>query len=54
MPHAVFRTNHGYDPFINKYRTVLPSVNDSTIRRYKVIKDSFLTYENSNVMIEEK
>jgi hypothetical protein len=48
MPHAVFRTNHGYDPVINKYRTVLPGVNESTIRRYKVIKDTFLTYENLN------
>jgi hypothetical protein len=44
MPHAVFRTNHGYDPTINKYRTHLPSKNDSTIRRYNVIKNSFLTY----------
>lgn len=52
MPHAVFRTNHGYDPFINKYRTVLPGVNESTIRRYKVIKDTFLTYEKSDIKIE--
>ena len=51
MPHAVFRTNHGYDPFINKYRTHLPSVNDSTIIRYKVIKDTFLTYEKANIKI---
>lgn len=54
MQHAVFRTNHGYDPFINKYRTVLPGVNESTIRRYKVIKDTFLSYEKAGVKIEEK
>jgi hypothetical protein len=44
MPHAVFRTNHGYDPMINKYRTHLPGKNDSTIKRYYVIKNTFLTY----------
>jgi hypothetical protein len=45
MSQAVFRTNHGYDPTINKYRTHLPGKNDSTIQRYKVIKDSFLAYQ---------
>lgn len=54
MKDAVFRTNHGFDPFINKYRTFLPGVNDSTMRRYRVIKDSFLTYETINKMIGEK
>ena len=51
MKDAVFRTNHGYDPFINKYRTVHPGVNESTIRRYKVIKDSFINYETSGIKI---
>lgn len=44
MKEAVFRTNHGYDPFINKYRTELPSKNSSTIERYMILKDSFLVY----------
>lgn len=44
MKDAVFRTNHAYDPFINKYRTKLPPLKDSTIRRYFVIKDSFGEY----------
>lgn len=44
MKDAVFRTNHAYDPFINKYRTSLPSANSSTINRYYIIKDTFKYY----------
>ena len=44
MKDAVFRTNHGYDPVINKFRTRLPGAKDSTIKRYFVIKDTFSTY----------
>ena len=45
MKEAVFRTNHAYDPTINKYRTALPSVDESTMRRYNVIVDTFNNYE---------
>ena len=31
MKQAVFRTNHAYDPTINKYRTFLPSITTSTM-----------------------
>ena len=41
---AVYRTNHAYDPTINKFRTQLPSANDSTIQRYIVLKDSVNYY----------
>ena len=51
MKNAVFRTNHAYDPIINKYRTELPQKNESTINRYNVIKDSFLVYEKSSTLI---
>jgi len=44
MKDAVFRTNHAYDPAINKFRTHLPPKNDSTIRRYFVLKDSLNFY----------
>lgn len=44
MKDAVFRTNHAYDPTINKFRTKLPTEKDSTIRRYMVLKDSLLYY----------
>lgn len=54
MKDAVFRTNHAYDPFINKYRTALPTVNDSTIKRYNVIKDTFKNYEKISHLIGEK
>lgn len=38
MKQAVFRTNHAYDPKINKYRTALPGLNTSTIKRYFTLK----------------
>jgi len=38
MKQAVFRTNHAYDPKINKYRTALPSASTSTIKRYLTLK----------------
>jgi len=44
MKDAVFRTNHAYDPYINKYRTALPGVDESTIWRYNVIKNTFKNY----------
>jgi hypothetical protein len=44
MKQAVFRTNHAYDPKINKYRTFLPSRTTSTMRRYMTLKDGILFY----------
>ena len=44
MKDAVFRTNHAYDPTINKFRTKLPGEHDSTIIRYGVLKDSLNFY----------
>jgi len=44
MKDAVFRTNHAYDPTINKFRTQLPAQTASTIKRYFIIKDSMLKY----------
>ena len=44
MKDAVFRTNHPYDPTINKFRTEHPSLKDSTILRYTIIKDSLNNY----------
>jgi hypothetical protein len=44
MKDAVFRTNHPYDATINKFRTVHPSLKDSTILRYIIIKDSLNHY----------
>ena len=42
---AVYRTNHAYDPKINKFRAKLPTENESTIRRYMVLKDSVNFYD---------
>ena len=44
MKQAVFRTNHAYDPKINHYRTFLPSVGTSTMKRYFVLKGGIQDY----------
>ena len=44
MRDTVFRTNHAYDPTINKFRTQLPTQTSSTMRRYFVLKDSINRY----------
>lgn len=49
MKDAVFRTNHAYDPTINKFRTQLPGEHDSTIVRYGVLKDSLNFYGKSAI-----
>lgn len=49
MKDAVFRTNHGYDPIINKYRTSHPTSKDSTFYRYFIIKDSLNFYEPGRI-----
>lgn len=51
MEEVVFRTNHAYDPFINKYRTFLPSVDTSTMIRYMVLKDGFNFYHEKEQKI---
>ena len=54
MKQAVFRTNHAYDPKINKYRTEHPSESSSTIRRYMVLKDGIKYYEDAGVRISNE
>lgn len=54
MEQALFRTNHAYDPYINKYRTRLPGVKTSTTRRYMVMKDGIKYYEDSNMKIGDE
>lgn len=44
MKDAVFRTNHNYDTTISKFRTSLPTVGDSSIYRYNIIKDTINNY----------
>ena len=44
MKDALFRTNHNYDKNISKFRTSLPTVKDSSIYRYKIIKDTINHY----------
>lgn len=54
MKQAVFRTNHGYDPKINKYRTNLPSQTSSTMKRYMTLKDGIQFYEKVNKRISNE
>lgn len=49
MKQALFRTNHAYDPKINKYRTKLPGKSISTMQRYFVLKDSILEFEGKKI-----
>ena len=44
MKDAVFRTNHAYDPTINKWVTSHISEKTSSFRRYLVLKDSVAFY----------
>lgn len=45
MKDAVFRTNHAYDPKINKFKTRLPTEGDDSIHRYFIIKDTINGYQ---------
>ena len=54
MKQAVFRTNHAYDPKINRYRTFLPSQNTSTMLRYFVLKNGIQFYEDANKEMGEE
>lgn len=54
MEEAVFRTNHAYDPVINKYRTFLPSKTTSTMKRYMILKDGFNYYDDRDIQISDK
>ena len=46
---AVYRTNHAYDPTINKFRAEQTSENDSTMHRYMVLKDSVAFYQSGQI-----
>jgi len=41
MKDAVFRTNHAYDPTINKFKVGHPGINDDSMKRYFMLKDFF-------------
>lgn len=54
MPNAVFRTNHAYDPIIQKYsHTKFLSKNSDTMLRYFILKDMFNNYYNQSTTITE-
>lgn len=53
MKQAVFRTNHGYDPKINWYRTKLPGSNSSTVKRYLTLKGGIEYYESISAKISD-
>jgi hypothetical protein len=46
---AVFRTNHAYDPTINKWVTSHVSEKSDTFVRYLLLKDSFNHYGNNAI-----
>ena len=46
---AVFRTNHAYDPTINKWVTSHITENTSSFRRYLVLKDSVAFYGKNEI-----
>lgn len=49
MKDAVFRTNHAYDPTINKWVTKHISEKVSTFHRYIVLKDSLAYYGKNEI-----
>ena len=55
MPEALFRTNHAYDPTINKFRRdPLIAENDDSMIRYKILKDGFNWYKNEGIEMGEE
>ena len=54
MPEAIFRTNHAYDPIINKFKKdpLLP-VDDDSMIRYRIMKDGFNWYKNEGIKMGE-
>jgi hypothetical protein len=49
MKDAVFRTNHAYDPTINKWVTSHISEKSDTFVRYLLLKDGFTHYGNNAI-----
>ena len=49
MKDAVFRTNHAYDPTINKFGFGLPSEHSDTMHRYMMLKDGFNHYGKNEI-----
>ena len=45
MPTAVWRTNHGYDPYIRSHFEWSEDVKSSTVFRYFIIHDAIKHYE---------
>ncbi len=55
MPNAVFRTNHAYDPIIQKHsHTRYLSKNSDTMIRYLILKDMFNSYSDQKTQISER
>ena len=46
---AVYRTNHAYDPTINKFRAEVSTESMSTFKRYFVLKDSVAFYSPGSI-----
>lgn len=49
MKDAVFRTNHAYDPTINKWVTSHTTEKASTFHRYTILKDSLNYYGKNEI-----
>ncbi len=55
MPNALFRTNHAYDPVIQKNSaTKVISKKSDTMIRYMILKDAFNYYADKNVKIGDE
>ena len=55
MSEALFRTNHAYDPVIQKYsHNKLLSKNSDTMIRYFILKDLFNSYSANSTKITEQ
>ena len=55
MPEALFRTNHAYDPTINKFKKNAEiEENDDSMIRYRILKDGFNWYKNEGIQMGEE
>ena len=54
MPNTVFRTNHAYDPTIQKFsHNKFLSKNSDTMIRYMILKDMFNSYNDQKTAITD-
>ena len=47
MKDVVFRTNHAYDPTINKYKIGHPGIDNDSIKRYFMLKNALNDLEGT-------